>query len=106
MYAAITRVKVVPGKVDEVARRFRVRVPDATRGVPGFISSSLTANEAQDEVLIFGLWASQETLDAFRATPRFTELLSAFKELFVGEPEMQVNRVHETIEARVATLTY
>ena len=93
MYAVITRVKVQPGSVDELAALFGETNRALVADHEDWHGAWFTANRETDEVTVIARWTDADSYDRLRTSPEFGKVMGRFAEKFAGPPEVSVNEL-------------
>ncbi|ESR26549.1 putative quinol monooxygenase [Lutibaculum baratangense] len=93
MYAVVTRVKVMPGTMDELAATFRAMHPSTVEHETEWRSARLLADRDRDLVTIVEIWHSADAYRRYASTPSFLHAMSKLERCFDGAPEVSITEV-------------
>lgn len=92
-YAVLTRVRVRPGSIDELATLFNETNRDLVAGHDDWLGASFTANRANDEVTVIARWSDPASYERLRNTPEFQSTMARFAEEFTEPPDVSINEI-------------
>lgn len=93
MYAVLTRVRVQPGAIDELAALFDETNRALVEGHDDWMGAWFTANRETHEVTVIARWRTAESYERLRDSPAFRETMQRFASRFVGPPTVSIHEV-------------
>lgn len=92
-YAVVTRVKVQPDSIDELAALFDTTNRDLVAGHDDWLGAWFTANRADSEVTVIARWRDADAYERLRESPEFQSVMGRFADRFVASPTVSVNEL-------------
>jgi quinol monooxygenase YgiN len=92
-FAVVTRVKVQPGSIDELAALFDETNRELVVGHDDWLGAWFTANRAENEVTVIARWANPDSYQRLRESPEFQSTMARFGEKFAGPPTVSTNEI-------------
>jgi len=89
----LTRVKVRPGSIDELAALFDATNRDLVAGHDDWLGAWFTANRAKSEVTVIARWRDADSYERLRNSPEFAAAMAPFAERFTGPPTVSINEI-------------
>ncbi|MBD3274821.1 MAG: hypothetical protein GF372_05890 [Candidatus Marinimicrobia bacterium] len=93
MYVVITRVQLLPGKIDTVRNLFEQTNPALVEGQADWIEAKFTANREKHQVTVLAYWKNADSYERFRTGDEFQQVMSRFAPHFESPPEVTINEV-------------
>lgn len=93
MYVVITKVRLLPGKIDTVRNLFEQTNPALVKGQGDWIEAKFTANREKHQVTVLAFWKDADSYDRFRNGDEFREVMAQFAPYFESPPEVTINEV-------------
>lgn len=93
MHVVITRVRVVPGSIDELAQLFDETNRELVAGHPDWLGAWFTANRETNEVTVIARWANPSSYGHLRESEDFQQIMSRFASRFAGPPDVSINEL-------------
>lgn len=92
-FAVVTRVKVRPGSIDELAARFDATNRELVSGHDDWLGAWFTADRSGHEITVIAHWQAAESYERLRSSPEFQETMAGFAKDFVGPPIVTINEI-------------
>jgi heme-degrading monooxygenase HmoA len=92
-FAVVTRVKVQPGSIDELAALFDATNRDLVASHDDWLGALFTANRDTDEVTVIARWSNPDAYQRLRQSEEFQATMARFGEKFVGPPSVSTNEI-------------
>lgn len=92
-FAVVTRVKVQPDSIDELAQLFDETNRQLVAGHDDWLGAWFTANRAESEITVIARWKNPESYQRLRASPEFQSTMARFAERFAGPPIVSANEI-------------
>lgn len=89
----MTRVKVRPGSIDELAALFDTTNRELVAGHDDWLGAWFTANRADSEVTVIARWADADAYERLRGSPEFQSVMTRFADRFAAPPTVSVNEL-------------
>ncbi len=93
MYIVTTKVKVQPGTIDEVLKRFEVTNPELVKDQDDWVKAIFTANTENNVVVVHAYWLEKESYIEFSKTQKFLDVMAGFRGFFEAPPEIEINKI-------------
>ncbi len=87
MYLRLMKLKMMPGKFEELARYYRERVLPALERTPGCLFGTLTENVGENVSISLTLWNTREHIQEYEERGLFQELLKGAEPLLAESAE-------------------
>lgn len=92
-FAVMTRVKVQPGSIDELAALFDATNRQLVADHSDWLAAWFTANRENDEVTVIAHWRDADSYDRLRNSPEFGATMAQFSASFTAPPEVTINEI-------------
>jgi len=92
-FAVITRVKVQPGSIDELASLFESTNRELVAGHDDWLGAWFTADRDNDEVTVIARWRDPDSYQRLRQSEQFQSTMAQFGEKFAGPPSISTNEI-------------
>lgn len=89
MYARVTTVQILPGKLDLAINLFRDSVVPAAAEQPGYLGHYLLTDREHDKAISISLWGTEVDMMAGETSGHYLQQLLKFKDLFAEPPGRQ-----------------
>ncbi len=99
MFIVSTRVKLKPGRSQEVAALFRESNPDLVKGQPDWLGAKMIFDPETDVITVLATWRDAAAYQEFSGSEQFQSAMGAFRQHFSGPPEISLNQVLVEMEA-------
>jgi len=93
MFAVVTRVKVRPGSIDELASLFDATNRELVADHEDWLGAWFTADRAAHEVTVIARWRNADAYERLRASDEFQATMAQFAAAFVEPPVVTVNEI-------------
>ncbi len=93
MFAVITRVKVQPESIDQLAALFDETNRALVAEHDDWKGAWFTANREANEITVIARWSNPESYAKLRNSEAFSDVMARFAEKFAGPPEVTVNEL-------------
>ena len=91
--AVVTRVRVQPGSIDELAALFDATNRELVAGHDDWLGAWFTADRAENEVTVIARWADPDSYRRLRNSPEFQSTMARFAMMFAGPPAVSTNEI-------------
>ena len=92
-YAVITKVKVRPGSIDDLASLFDSTNRDLVAGHKDWLGAWFTANRVEGEITVIAHWRDPESYERLRNSPEFQSTMARFATEFLEPPVVSINEI-------------
>lgn len=92
-YAVVTRVKVEPDSIDELAQLFDATNRQLVAGHADWLGAWFTANRAESEITVIARWTDPASYQRLRNSPEFQSTMARFAARFTGPPTVSTNEI-------------
>lgn len=92
-FAVVTRVKVRPGSIDELAALFDSTNRELVAGHHDWLGAWFTADRSEHEITVIAHWRAAESYERLRNSPDFQETMARFAKEFLEPPIVTINEI-------------
>ena len=92
-FAVVTKVKVRPGSIDELAALFDATNRELVAGHDAWLGAWFTANRADHEVTVIARWRDAQSYEELRNSAEFQSAMARFAVEFASSPEVSINEI-------------
>lgn len=93
MYAVVTRVKVNPQSIDELASLFDSTNRDLVAGHDDWLGAWFTADRGAGDVTVIARWRDAESYERLRDSAEFQTVMAQFATAFLEPPVVTINEI-------------
>ncbi|MDW3218876.1 MAG: antibiotic biosynthesis monooxygenase [Acidimicrobiales bacterium] len=93
MYAVVTRVKVRPESIDELASLFDATNRELVAGHDDWLGAWFTADREAGEVTVIARWRDAESYERLRGSAEFQTVMAQFAAEFLEPPVVTINEI-------------
>ena len=92
-FAVMTRVKVRPGSIDDLAALFDETNRELVAGHDDWMAAWFTANRVNSEIVVIAHWRDPDSYERLRSSAAFQSTMARFAEFFAAPPEISINEI-------------
>lgn len=93
MHQVITKVPLVPGRLENVKAFFEAALVDVLSEFSSWRGATLAVDPNTNEIVVVGSWADAEEMRSWLADPRHSDLMAQLAESFAGPPTVFIAEV-------------
>jgi quinol monooxygenase YgiN len=93
VHAVVTKVKVRPGSIDELATLFDSTNRDLVAGHDDWLGAWFTADRGAGEVTVIARWRDAASYQRLRESTEFQTVMAQFAAEFLEPPVVTVNEI-------------